>query len=85
MVGRAAQAREKRERAEQQDRARVDAVVGEFDEASPRTRTKILYCRRRIEQLVEVVTKFESREPFILMSAGPHWKPGERDPGWWWR
>ena len=30
-VGRAAQAREKRERAEQQDRARVDAVVGEFD------------------------------------------------------
>ena len=31
MVGRAAQAREKRERAEQQNRARVDAVVGEFD------------------------------------------------------
>ncbi len=60
MVGRAAQAREKRERAEQQDRARVDAVVGEFDRGVAKMAEEIYYWRWRIERLVEVVTKFES-------------------------
>jgi hypothetical protein len=73
--------REGREQRERDDRAQVAQVVAEFDGDAARMAEEILYWRRRIERLVEVVTKFESREPFILMGGqGLHgaWRADHR-------
>ena len=71
-------------------KGRIDAVIAEFggdvDAATALTRMaeEILYWRKRMELISEVVGKVQSEEPFAIIGAGPHWKPGERSRWWWW-
>jgi hypothetical protein len=75
--------RETRERCEQENQALIAEVVAEFAGDVARMAEEILYWRGRMGRLGEVVAKLETREPFVVMGAGPHWQPGDRKLGWW--
>ena len=83
-VRRARMAREWREQREQDDRARIDAVIAEFNGNVDAMAEELLYWRSRMKQIAEVVAKVQAEEPFAILGAGPHWQPGRRDR-WWWR
>jgi hypothetical protein len=84
-----AAAAELRERRDQDDQMKIEATIAEFGgEADARAALirmaeEILYWRRRIRWIEAVVAKVRSEEPFAILSAGPHWQPGQRERGWW--
>jgi hypothetical protein len=78
-----------RERREQESQARFDAVIAEFGgktdapAALTRMAEELLYWRRRMQLIAEVIAKVQAEEPFVIMGAGRYRKPGERSPSWW--
>lgn len=68
--------REACERSQRLERARIDVVVAEFGGDVDAMAREILSWRRHVRQLEEVVAKVRTGEPFVVMGAEPHWKPG---------
>ena len=73
-----------KQRRDEENQALVDEVIAEFGGNADAMAQEILYWRSRMRQLVDVVGKIESEEPFAIIGAGPLWKPGERSR-WWFR
>jgi hypothetical protein len=71
------------ERIDRDCRARIDAVLAEFNGDVDRMAEEILYWRSRMKQIAKVVAKVQAEEPFAIIPAGPHWQPGKRERGWW--
>ena len=78
-----------REQRKQECQARIDAVIAEFGgetdapAALTRMAEELLYWRRRMQLIADVVAKVQAEEPFGIIGAGPHWTPGKRGPWWW--
>jgi acetoin utilization deacetylase AcuC-like enzyme len=74
-------AREWREQREQDDRARIDAVIVEFggdtDASATLTRMAqaLLDYRHLLRQFIDAGEMIREGKPFIVMGPGPHWKP----------
>jgi acetoin utilization deacetylase AcuC-like enzyme len=73
--------REAREQREQDDRARIDAVIAEFggDTDAPAALTRmaqaLLDYRHLLQQFIDAGEMIQQGKPFIVMGPGPHWKP----------
>ena len=83
-VRRARVAREWREQREQDDRARIDAVIAEFggdtDASAALTRMAqaLLDYRHLLRQLIDAGEMIRDGKPFIVIGPGPHWTPDPR-------
>jgi hypothetical protein len=86
-IRRACEAREWREQREQDDRARIDAVISEFggNTDAPVTLTRmaqaLLDYRHLLRQFIDAGEMIREGKPFIVMGPGPHWTP---DPSKQW-
>ena len=49
-----------------------------------RMATELLYCREVMQDILAVMDKVQSEEPFTIVGAGPYWKPPE-ERRWWFR
>jgi hypothetical protein len=80
-VRRARVAREWREQREQEDRARIDAVITEFggdtDAAATMTRMAeaMLSYRHLLRQFIDAGEMIREGKPFIVLGPGQHWTP----------
>jgi hypothetical protein len=72
---RAREAREWREQREQDDRARIDAVIAEFDGDIARMAQALLDYRHLLRQFIDAGEMIREGKPFIVTGPGLHWKP----------
>ena len=83
MVSKSAKVAGIEERLDQEDRARIDAVLVEFNGNIDAMAQELLYWRSRMKQIAKVVAKVQNEDPFAILGAGPHWQPGQRALGSW--
>jgi hypothetical protein len=60
---------------EQEEQARRDRVIAEFNGDLQAMATEILYYRFSLAQVADALAWMQAGAPFISMGPGPHWKP----------
>jgi hypothetical protein len=74
-VRRARVGREWREQREQEDRARIDAVIAEFGGDMTRMAQTLLEYRHLLRQFIDAGEMIREGKPFIVLGPGQHWTP----------
>jgi hypothetical protein len=64
----------KRQR-EQEEQARRDQVIAEFNGDPQAMATEILYYRRSVAQTADAIAWMQAGAPFVSLGPGPYWKP----------